>query len=955
MTLPHRLAFGRYNLLLEAVALLLTSIILFLAVWFTLTKLNQKYLDLRLAEASRVHLFLKQHLNDSQAALASFIKLPDAERTPKVIALFSTFSEIYRIDQDLRIAQIYKAGSQIRTFVGFSFATSKLSRYLAANGERGNFSEIMRGYEDDLPSIYLNIAAGDHLYLGRLNLDYVQNFLTQFSGYSGTPVLLVAQDGFVMLASDPTLRILALDLKHWTQPPSPYRTLTAGGRHWIPVISAPGVLGARIVTLIPTEVLDTQRNALLFFLVTFIGVSLLVRVFKNMHLNRLFTRPIATFAAKMRDLEHGNAIGDSVNINYRFKELADIDVHFRAMAAAIAQREQSLRESEQKYRVLTENIKDVVWTLDVATMRFLYVSPAVEALRGFTADEIMAAPVDAALMPEMGEQLKALVRQRAAALLVGKMPAEHFYCDEIEQPRKDGTTVWTEVVTSYWHNELADRVELHGVTRDISERKRAEAALIVAKQQAEAANCAKSMFLANMSHEIRTPLNAILGFAQVLARDNSLNAIQNKSLNTILRSGEHLLSLINDILDMAKIEAGRVHLRNAPFDLSGLLAEIEGLFWQRTREHNLTLSVETAGLPPQVLGDALRLRQVLINLVGNAVKFTLVGIVKLRVEAVAEGFAFAISDTGVGIDTSELAQIFEPFTQTTSGQKMLGGTGLGLALSHQLVRLMGGQLIAESIPNVGSCFSFTLPLTAIAAPRQPAPATLHPVIGLQPQQPRCRVLIVDDFADNREPLRALLESLNPQPPVLEFREASNGQEAIALWEVWQPQVIFMDMRMPVLSGEEATRHIKMCMAARPETVRSVIVALTASALEDDRQHILSCGCDEFARKPFRAEELFGILERLTSLQFIRAETLPSAPMLLATEEVIARFEKCAVTWRDALQQAVEVGDFDQIQERLKSLADSDPVLYDTLAHWADRYDLDVLMGLWAADAVTDQS
>ncbi|WP_304299332.1 ATP-binding protein [Chromatium okenii] len=357
--------------------------------------------------------------------------------------------------------------------------------------------------------------------------------------------------------------------------------------------------------------------------------------------------------------------------------------------------------------------------------------------------------------------------------------------------------------------------------------------------------------------------------------------------------------------------------------------------------------METAGLPPQVLGDALRLRQVLINLVGNAVKFTLVGKVTLRVEAVAEGFAFTVSDTGVGIDASELAFLFEPFTQTKSGQKMQDGTGLGLALSRQLVRLMGGQLTAESIPHVSTCFAFTLPLVAIAAPHQTAVATPYPVIGLQPQQPRCRVLIVDDLADNREPLRALLESLNSEALILELREAVNGREAIALWEVWQPQVILMDMRMPIMSGEEATRQIKARMAAQPETVRSVIVALTASALEDDRRHILDCGCDEFARKPFRAEELFDILARLTSLQFIYANA-PPTPLLLSKEEVIARFNVCAATWRDSLKPAVELGDFDEIHALLKPLLNSDAALYDTLAHWADQYDLDALMGLWVA-------
>jgi len=306
---------------------------------------------------------------------------------------------------------------------------------------------------------------------------------------------------------------------------------------------------------------------------------------------------------------------------------------------------------------------------------------------------------------------------------------------------------------------------------------------------------------------------------------------------------------------------------------------------------------------------------------------------------------FAVSDTGVGIDADELAYLFEPFTQTASGQKTQGGTGLGLALSRQLVRLMGGQLAAESTPNVNTCFYFTLPLVAVDAPRSIAPAVLLPVIGLQPEQPRCRVLIVDDLANNRAPLRALLESLNSPQPVLELREASDGQEAIDIWEEWQPQVILMDMRMPVLSGEEATRQIKMRMAAQPETVRSVIVALTASAFEEDRQHILACGCDDFARKPFRAEELFGILERLSSLQFIRAHVQPPASLLLMLNAARLRFHECPAAWRSELKQAVDLGDFEQIHALLKPLANSDQALHDTLAHWVDRYDLDALISL----------
>jgi two-component system sensor histidine kinase/response regulator len=241
--------------------------------------------------------------------------------------------------------------------------------------------------------------------------------------------------------------------------------------------------------------------------------------------------------------------------------------------------------------------------------------------------------------------------------------------------------------------------------------------LAQAKEAAEAANHAKSEFLANMSHEIRTPMNAILGFAQVLNRDPDLNATQRDSLATIHRSGEHLLTLINDILDMAKIEAGRMTLQDAPFDLARLVAEMEAFFRQRTRDPGLALTVETPALPRMVVGDALRLRQVLINLVGNAIKFTAAGRVTLRIAPMADdAFRFSVIDTGMGIAADELPLLFQPFSQTATGRLKQGGTGLGLALSSRFVRLMGGELAVESSPSQGSCFSFSLTLPTGRSP-----------------------------------------------------------------------------------------------------------------------------------------------------------------------------------------------------------------------------------------------
>ena len=385
----------------------------------------------------------------------------------------------------------------------------------------------------------------------------------------------------------------------------------------------------------------------------------------------------------------------------------------------------------------------------------------------------------------------------------------------------------------------------------------------------------------------------------------------------------------------------------APFELPRLIADIEAFFRQRVRDQGLELTIETRGLHRVVVGDKLRLRQVLINLVGNAVKFTPAGQVTVRVErANGDSVRFSVRDTGAGIAAEDLTQVFKPFTQTATGRAVHEGTGLGLALSSQYVRLMGGALAVDSTPGQGSSFTFTIALPpATTAEPDAARGELFPAVGLAPGQPVCRVLIVDDQQDNREPLRALLDTLNPQPPVLEFREAADGQEALAVWETWQPHVIFMDMRMPILSGEAATRLIKARISARPDAVRSAIVALTASAFGENREQFLACGCDEFACKPFRAEDLFAILERCAGLRFIRGAAPSVTDRGLSLQTLAIHLAACPARWRTDLGAAVVLGDFIRITTLLETLKDTHRALYAALSAWAYNYDQDAFVAL----------
>jgi signal transduction histidine kinase/CheY-like chemotaxis protein len=470
-------------------------------------------------------------------------------------------------------------------------------------------------------------------------------------------------------------------------------------------------------------------------------------------------------------------------------------------------------------------------------------------------------------------------------------------------------------------------------------------AAVESERRALEANRAKSVFLANMSHELRTPLNAILGFAQLLDRDRSIPPQQRDGLNAILRSGEHLLGLINDVLSLSKIEAGRLTLAEQPFDSHGLLRAVDYIIRPRAEAKGVALRIEVAPEVPQtVFGDEGKLRQVLINLLGNAVKFTNRGSVTLRAgwrDAVA---TFEVEDTGEGIAPEELKGLFTPFVQTATGRKSKEGTGLGLVISRDIALLMGGNILVESEPDRGTTFTVTVRLPAAAGAE--AVSRRRDVVGLAPGQPEWRILIVDDVDQNRAVLRGLLKPLG-----FALEEAADGETAVEVWKRWTPHMIFMDMRMAGMDGLEATRAIRAAEAAgrhaKPDALLeppTAIVALTASALEGDRKTIMAAGCDGFVAKPYPHADIFDALAEHLGVRFVYADAevvaAPTPPTDLSAGLVaLARDE------RDELTRALTAGDLDAALAVVERIRDRDGSFASELRALIESYRHDEILTL----------
>ena len=635
--------------------------------------------------------------------------------------------------------------------------------------------------------------------------------------------------------------------------------------------------------------------------------------------------------------KNGDIYWESASISSLTNADGDI-THYVAVKEDITQRrttEQELRESEKRYALAERAGNTGSWHLDLKSREML-LSAQMSAIYGY-------APASMGIsMAEAIENIYHEDRAMVAALLQKAISSGKAFSAEYRIPQPDGSLYWF-----YSHGEAVrgrdgKTIRIDGIVQDITERVRAGQELREARDAAEIANKAKSIFLANMSHEIRTPMNAILGFTQLLQRDPAISPQQRQQIDTISRSGEHLLALINDILEMSKIEAGRATVNMVTCDLPALIGDLDTMFRIRTDAKSLNFNIDHIGdLPRYITTDENKLRQILINMVSNAVKFTQEGGITVRVGVDRVGLVLhlwvEVIDTGPGIAAEEMKNLFRPFTQTSSGVNVQGGTGLGLAISREFARLLDGGISVTSEAGKGSIFR--LEITTEESADETAGCTIENqfIVGLQPGQPSYRILVVDDREENRSLLTQMLERVG-----FESREASDGAEAVEIFADWNPHLILMDMRMPVMDGYEAIRRIRESDTGSD----AKIIAVTASVFTEDRQQIMSTGANDFMGKPFKETTLFHKITKLLGVQFqIADDTHAQVGAPWSDARIKEAVAELPGTLQNLLHEATIAGDFDRVLELIDQITGDYPYLSEILRNLAEQFNSEQLLNV----------
>jgi len=519
--------------------------------------------------------------------------------------------------------------------------------------------------------------------------------------------------------------------------------------------------------------------------------------------------------------------------------------------------QEDLRNSEAMYRLLADNVRDVIWTTD-EKFNVTYASPSIQYLGGYSPEEFIHLPKELQLSPQFRQKFK-IVRRFLLKEAMRKSPNTRLW--EFEWIHKDGYTIWVETSTSAIYNADGNFTGFVCVTRETTKKVQAQNELKTAKEEALEASRAKSEFLANMSHEIRTPMNGVLGMLQLLQR-TPLDGEQESYVGTALSSGNSLLKIISDILDFSKIEAGKIDLEESRFSLNAMIESIVASFESLIDLEMVKLQVRVdPSLQAYVVADETRLRQILFNLVGNAIKFTERGYIRVELDQMIMGagrikLLFEVGDTGIGVAKHKIDSLFEPFVQADgSFRRRYTGTGLGLSIVKTLIEMMGGDIHISSEVGIGTTVTFSV-MVKEASPEDTLPerSDSEPFIAPQPQS----ILVVEDENINAMVVSAMLEKLGHQPTLVD-----NGEEALEILEDRNFDCILMDIQMPHMDGIETAKAIRQ----KPgENCRNIpIIALTAHAMIGDKERFLDAGMNDYLTKPVEIEDLISILQNTQQL------------------------------------------------------------------------------------------
>ena len=664
---------------------------------------------------------------------------------------------------------------------------------------------------------------------------------------------------------------------------NPFFSITRSGRAEAAAVTWMKTQPWLVVFLEPQALLLAPAEVLVHNAILLAGIILLLVVAVAVAAARLLTNPIVHLTETARQISEGRLEARAA-IDSR-DEIGVLANAFNTMSDQVQSLVGNLRHSEEKFRVLVQKLQTAV-VVHASDTRILIANPMAQELLGLSEDQLLGKSViDPSwhFLREDGSEMP-LDEYPVNRVLSSHSPL-HNYVVGVHRPDSNGD-IWALVNAVPVFNEEHEVTQVIVSFIDISENRRAQQELRhyrdhleetvqerteelrLARDAADSANKAKSVFLANMSHELRTPLNAILGFSQLMRQDQSLSSSQQINLEIINKSGDHLLQLINDVLEIAKIEAGKLHLEIATFDLHKLVREVSDMMRLKAQQKGLQLQLDQSSEFPRLIkGDEARLRQILVNLVSNAVKFTEQGGVTIRLgskQNAQHHLIIEIEDTGPGISSIDQQRLFKPFEQLSAGSTH-GGTGLGLAIVKQFVQLMGGNVSLESKPGKGSLFRVELPLEKVDEDEitRLVEQRYAEIVGLAPGQPVYRILIAEDQRDNQLLLSKLMSNLG-----LETRVAENGEKCVQMFQEWQPDLIWMDWRMPVMDGDEATRQIRQL----PGGGKVKIVAVTASALKEQETSLFASGMDDYVCKPYRLDEIYHSLEKQLGLKWEYANT-----------------------------------------------------------------------------------